>query len=128
MNILFCLFFVSSITNAEHDHATHLDKLGILSLMTRSAHFDYKTILHVLGVELKEIHRLSLQYDLAEVQDKPEKRDLKLQKWNERYAEAFKTHSDNALIYSHICKDLYDGSKCDIPDDVWNAKYDSRGE
>jgi hypothetical protein len=94
----------------------------------------------VAWVKLSEIERYISDYiDAIRFIEKkfedhfanPREEDLdRLEKvWKENFEPNYRDTYDRLLIISHVCKDVYDNSpSCELPSDIWNDKYDKRGE
>jgi hypothetical protein len=113
---------------AEHDHSEHLDKKFISSEAKRVAWLRLPDLLKALEDYTTALRSLEGKFSDWFEHDDPTKKERLDETWTMHFAPKYRDTHDRVFVISHVCLDIYGDEKCKLPDDIWNDKYDKRGE
>lgn len=121
------LLFLCSLALAQHDHSLHVDsgfisgearRVGWLSLDgIESAIKDYVDALKLYETKHSQFFANPKEGEAETVQ----------QIWKEQFEPNLRGTVDRLLIAVNVCRDVYDSPTCEVADDAFDIKLDTRG-
>jgi hypothetical protein len=131
IKLLICVILGAITISAEHDHAKHIDAKFIAGEARRIAWHKKEDIQKYIADYSDAIRFIEKKYEdhFATVSNDPEENERLEKIWTENFMPNYHDTYDRLLIISHVCQDLYEKDPvCMLPDNIWNDKYDTRGE
>jgi hypothetical protein len=119
---------VLSLSFGAHDHSQHIDAKFIAGEARRIAYLPLDAVVKYIEEYTEAIKFIERKFEDHFSDPSPDEKPRLQKIWQENFEPNYRDTYDRLLIISHVCQDVHNDPACELPDDMWNDKYDNRGE